>query len=564
MNASVGLRARLERPDSPWPVPVHVHEGAIGEFGAPAGPLIVVVMRPNLLALIPVHCTEGAELDLLSSCGDAFGAFPASQRRWSASAVLEVRLLAALHALAVRMAAGELARGAISLYLNGHFEHKALPVAPIAAPVPPAAPDDSCRDPIRDPDGILRAFGTASILDLSLDRSPDQESYFCYSRHTGLLGIGRGTTDRQMMLGAVLEYLERWAASRLPESAVHGAWRDFPDRALQPAQVLGLSQDVCAAAFPEFTEARRMSWLPCTLEHSGEEALIPVQMVNYLLPTDVPVGFNTNSSGCALGNSRDEAALFAALEVIERDALLVTWYSKSAPPRMALDSVSDRTTRELLLLLDLCGYEVRCFDVTVEFEVPSVMVMLLGREAGSLAVFVTAASHPSPVLALRSALAESRSLIRTAERNFRRRQAALAAAHTDHSALGEDNQLLYYAHREHLHHFDFLLAAQESLDYDDYLSAYPFAAQRPADAYRALKARMRALGYPLLVCDNTLPMMHALGLSSVRAFIPGTINMVFGDHPIHLPQGRLARAAASRPWVRDVAVPVRPQLHPLG
>ncbi|MFC0252244.1 YcaO-like family protein [Massilia consociata] len=541
-----------------------MHEGALGECGAPPGPLIVVLMRPDLLALIPVHGTDGAELDLLSRCGDAFAAFPASQRRWSASAVLEVRLLAAVHAVAAQMAAGELARGDVSLYLNGHFEHKALAAASIAAPAALAAPDESCRNPIRDPGGILRAFGTASVLDLSLDRSPDQESYYCYSRHTRLLGIGRGTTDRQMMLGAVLEYLERWAASSLPESAVHGAWRDFPGRALRPAHVLGLSEDVCAAAFPDFTEVRRMPWLPCTLEHSGEEALIPVQMVNYLLPTDVPVGFNTNSSGCALGNCRDEAALFAALEVIERDALLLTWYSKSAPPRIVLDSISDQTTRELLMLLDLCGYEVRCFDVTVEFEVPSVMAVLLGREAGNLAVFVTAASHPSPVLALRSALAEAKSLIRTAERNFRRRQAALAAAQADHSVLGEDNQLLYYAHREHLHHFDFLLAAQESLGYDDYLATYPFAAQRPAEAYRALKERMRALGYPLLVCDNTVPMMRPFGLSSVRAFIPGTINMVFGDHPIHLPQGRLARAAASRPWVRDVPVPVHPQLHPLG
>lgn len=564
MSGSPGLRERVERPGVPWAVPVHVHEGGLGAISAPAGPLIVVLMRPDLLALIPVHGSDGAELDLLSRCGDEFAAFPASQRRWSASAVLEVRLLAAVHALAAQMAAGRLPRGAVSLYLNGHFEHRALAAAPVAAPAAPSSPDDSCRDPIRDPDGILRAFGPASILGLSLDRSADQESYYCYSRHTGLLGIGRGTTDRQMMLGAVLEYLERWAASSLPESAVHGAWRDFPERALRPAQVLGLGEDVCAAAYPDFTEARRMPWLPCTLEHSGEEALIPVQMVNYLLPTEVRVGYNTNSSGCALGNSQGEAALFAALEVIERDALLLTWYSKSAPPRIVLDSISDRTTRELILLLDLCGYEVRCFDVTAEFEVPSVMAVLLGRDEGNLAVFVTAASHPSPVLAMRSALAEAKSLIRTAERNFRRRRASLAASGADHSALGEDNQLLYYAHREHLHHFDFLLAEEESVAYDDYLAAYPFAPQRPADIYRTLKERLHALGYPLIVCDNTVPMMRPLGLYSARAFIPGTINMVFGDHPIHLPQGRLRRAAARRPWVRDVPVPVRPQLHPLG
>ncbi|GGY98812.1 YcaO-like family protein [Pseudoduganella plicata] len=529
---------------------------------APAA-TVAVIATATTLALLPVTgAGDDHRAHLLAFAGE-FSAFPLFQRRWRWSAMLQVQLTTLL----ARLATQPPERDCVFLYLEGAFSKRYYP-GPRAGAAAPATADGrrDCRTGTADLDGAVRVFGNASVLGLTLQPSPGGDSYHCYDPGTGLLGIGRGSTDRQRMRGAILEFCERWAGRNVPRAARLATYAELGEAALRPDQIADVPRQQSPRLFPGFAEDRALHWLPCRLVHAKAQRLVPLQMINYLLQPGHLFSHGQNSNGCALGSTADEAALFGALELIERDALLLAWYSRSTPPRFVAATVDHAPARQLYALLQLAGYDVRCFDITTEFAIPSVLVLLLGREEGRLAAFVTAACHPDPCEAIVAALGEAHSLVGVSERNLgrhRRQHAGGSVAHLRDSA-----QALYYGQDGQRHHFDFLTAAPETLAWQDFVATHAgsatTASQGPAAAWQMLGARAAGAGYELVVADITPPGLPSLGLHGARVFIPGTLPLTFGDKPLCLPAGRLARAALACAWVNALADLTEPLLHPLG
>ncbi len=527
--------------------------------GAAAG-AATLLATPSTLALLPgAHAGSRAQLDAFAG---QFGAFPAFQRRWRWNAMLQSQLAALL----ARLAARDTEPGCVYLYLEGAFSKRHFPAPARARTGTHATGRRDCRTGAADLDGALRAFGNASVQGLVLQPSPGGDSYHCYQPATGLLGIGRGSTDLQRMRGAVLEYCERWAGSTIPPAARLARHVDLGDAAWRPDQVAGVPPQQAARLFPGFDAERPMHWLPCRLVHADAERLLPLQMINYLLAPERPFSHGQNSNGCALGSTPEEAALFGGLELIERDGLLLAWYSRSAPPRFAAASIASAPLRQLYCLLELAGYDVLCFDITTEFALPAVLVLLLGRDEGRLAAFVTAACHPDPHEAMAAALGEAHSLVGVTERNLarqRRRHGDASLAHLRDSA-----QAQFYGLPSQRHHFNFLATVPETLAWQDFAATHAHSAatalRGPAAAWRMLCAHAARAGYELVVADITPPALPAIGLHAARVFIPGTLPLTFGDKPLCLPPGRLARAARHCAWVDAAADLTHPLLHPLG
>jgi len=527
---------------------------------APAGAATVLATQSTLALLPGAHANCRAQLDAFAG---QFGVFPAFQRRWRWNAMLQSQLAALLE----RLAAREPEPGCVYLYLEGAFSKRYFP-APAPARATTEAPVTGrrdCRTGAADLDGALRVFGNASAQGLVLQSSPGGDSHHCYQPATGLLGIGRGSTDLQRMRGAVLEYCERWAGSTIPPAARLARYADLGDAAWRPDQVADVPAQQAPLLFPGFDPERPMHWLPCHLVHAGVERLLPLKMINYLLEPEHPFSHCQNSNGCALGSTPEEAALFGALELIERDGLLLAWYSRSAPPRIDVASIASAPLRQRYKLLELAGYDVLCFDITTEFALPAVLVLLLGRGAGRLAAFVTAACHPDPHEAMGAALGEAHSLVGVTERNLAR-QRRHGDANLDH--LRDTAQAQFYGLPSQRHHFDFLATAPETLAWQDFVATHAHSAatalRGPAAAWRMLCAHAARAGYELVVADITPRAVTALGLHGARVFIPGTLPLTFGDKPLCLPAGRLARAARHCAWVNAAADLSQPLLHPLG
>ncbi|MCK9383138.1 MAG: YcaO-like family protein [Nevskia sp.] len=522
---------------------------------------VLIIAEPAILLVVPLSLEPQQQVARLLAFADNFEVCRPRERRWCWSAVLAAQLELILDVIAAHAPGEGSGAAALYWYLNGGFCRRDYPAG--AAPIPaPTAPNSNCRAENPRLPAILRVFGAASLHNLQYGATPDRKSYYLFNSAESIVGLGRGARDRQMRLGATFEYAERWAAHVWPETAVCARHADLGAQALRPADVWGIPAAQAAATFPHFSETRTIPWLPVRSLPSGDRHFLPLDMVNYLVPVETPTTPHRNSNGCALGNAPTEAALFATLEVIERDALLLMWYSQGTPPRFHLTTVHEAAGQELLRLLALAGYAVAMFDMTTEYRVPTVLVLLSGDGAQNLASFVTAASHPNPQQAFLGALAEAQSLIATAERNYQREQATVSAA-----ALPDgrhEAQYLYFAQPSQRHQFDFLRAVPETLAYADFVAPSADFQMSADTALEQLTARIAAVGQTVLICDNTPPALVPLGLYSARAYIPGAINLTFGANPPALPPERFRRAARHVPWVRAGDVPAVLPPHPLG
>ena len=121
--------------------------------------------------------------------------------------------------------------------------------------------------------------------------------------------------------------------------------RDWPGQIVNLRDLFfGRSPQFPEDVLPVYGDDMPLHW---TWAHSvfGDEALVPAQEIWFSarnLPGEPPlVGQTTN--GCALGNSVEEAALFALFEAIERDAYLLMWYLRRSGAEIYPESIEDES-----------------------------------------------------------------------------------------------------------------------------------------------------------------------------------------------------------------------------
>jgi len=130
--------------------------------------------------------------------------------------------------------------------------------------------------------------------------------------------------------------------------------RRFGPKAVRPERFALHSDDQYAEEdfpFVPFTSDTRVRWVKGWSIPDREEVYLPLQLVYLTRPeTAVPgealIG-QGSSNGMALGVSIEEATLRGLLELIERDALILTWTNRLAHPRLdwSRDEVLGRPRR---------------------------------------------------------------------------------------------------------------------------------------------------------------------------------------------------------------------------
>lgn len=143
-----------------------------------------------------------------------------------------------------------------------------------------------------------------------------------------------------------------------------------------------------------------IEWVPGKRLTDGAERALPAEFVHYPPPEGryhPPV-----TTGLGLGNSTVEALLSGLYEVIERDAMMLSWYSSFEPLGLAIEggdyeTMADRTESE--------GYSVQALLLTQDVDVPVVAAAVTGDEWPQLALG-TAANLDTRVAA-ENALAEA-------------------------------------------------------------------------------------------------------------------------------------------------------------
>ncbi len=249
------------------------------------------------------------------------------------------------------------------------------------------------------------------------------------SRHTGLdnIGIpvwcaytpnapsavvaqGKGLSDDDAKVSAIMEALERAVASHPTVSAFRAKGRELQDAGHQLTTLSCLTGLHKADIDPD----EPVDWVIGRELMSGDAIYVPFEAV--VLNRTGESRFWRSSDGLASGNTFDEATLHGMLERIERDAY-VLWQigddsfrrSRCVDPASFHDDVLNR----LVGKIKAAGLVLKLFDITSDVAIPCFTALLGPRgilsDAPVRFAEVTGGSgaHPSPVRAAIRAITEA-------------------------------------------------------------------------------------------------------------------------------------------------------------
>ncbi len=354
--------------------------------------------------------------------------------------------------------------------------------------------------------------------------------------------------DRETSLAAALgEAAERYSASLVPdEGVVLSSADELGAEAAEPERFALFREDQYAApdfAPVPFLGSTRVRWVRGAALPSGAPAWLPVQLV-YLTalppaPGEALIGYTT-SSGLACAPTFGEALERALLELVERDAFVLTWTNRLSLPRLEIGGCAGAEAF-LGRYVEPTGLAVSAVDLSVFHGVPTVLALVRSARADDVALAVGAAAVRCAPTAWRRAVAEAFAG-RAWARLVRREQPERTYEPPFLDVVDFEDHVHLYAQPQHAVYADFLDSSSRTRP----LSAVPdLEGQGVRDRVAALLARLERSGARAYVVDVTAPDVRDAGLVVVKVVAPELCALDVSHHGRFLGGRRLYEAAAT-------------------
>jgi ribosomal protein S12 methylthiotransferase accessory factor len=324
---------------------------------------------------------------------------------------------------------------------------------------------------------------------------------------------------------AIAEAAERYAGGEFfNETPLRRRAGELPDREIDLAAVPRCSaaeyaNPACPVKPPDWRA--EMRWVTGRELYSGEKIWLPATMACYglaRLPSErfwYPI-----STGYAV-HSNVSNALFAAIsEVVERDAIAVTWLQKLRLPPL-LSGVLDEEAIRLTTWARRHFIETHLFDATTDVGLPTVYVVLRAEHDAVTATTVSCATGLSIQQAARKAILEAI----PARMAVKSDSTAPPKSYVEFSHIGDG--AAYMAVQEMRYAFDFLTEQPAG---EASRARTPRFAPDETEALKRLVSILGELGMEMVAVDRTTRELAAVGLVAVTVVIPALQPMSL--HPL--------------------------------
>jgi ribosomal protein S12 methylthiotransferase accessory factor len=210
---------------------------------------------------------------------------------------------------------------------------------------------------------------------------------------------------------AIAEGAERYSAGFLGEPAVYARHADLRGAALDPASIPRCSEAELAnprCPLIAFDPDAPIRWIAGTDLATGETTWVPAVMVCYSVAGVGPAErfWYRISTGYAVHTDPVEALVRGACEVIERDAVALTWLQRLPLPTVAQSGRSPAL--ELLLRwAERHFVQAYLFDATTDLGVPTAYCLLVAEHDPRMRQAVGAATGRTVAEAAEKALREA-------------------------------------------------------------------------------------------------------------------------------------------------------------
>ncbi|MDR3397043.1 MAG: YcaO-like family protein [Pandoraea sp.] len=346
------------------------------------------------------------------------------------------------------------------------------------------------------------------------------------------IGGGAATTRSMALAKAIGEAIERYCAAIYDKRELPlVAYEKARFECVHPSEFVLYSDEQYAFdgfMFDPFTTASPVRWAPAVDLSTGDLTHVPAAMI--YVPYFFQEGGDESaitqpiSTGLSCHCSYEEAALGGLCEVVERDCFSITWQARLSRPRIRNTTLS-ACNRDLVARFEDVGYHIHLMDMRNETGVPAVLAV--GRHSRDfLPIIVAASAAPSAEEAVRKALEE---LAHTERYAFQIKSEIepLACDTEFDNILGQVDHVNFWTNPANARHAEFLFTSERTIDFCEMTS---LPGETAGEQLTQLVSRIESSGYRALVCDITTPDVRDLGLTVVRALVPGYQPLFMGYH----------------------------------
>jgi ribosomal protein S12 methylthiotransferase accessory factor len=326
-------------------------------------------------------------------------------------------------------------------------------------------------------------------------------------------GLGRAFRDpEEARLKAIAEAAERYSSADFGEPALWSSYRDLDSAALDPQRIPRCSErELAVPGCPlnVLDPCARIRWVHGIDLSSGEKIWIPAVMAYYGLRSAVSSeGFWYRiSTGFAVHSDPAEALVRGICEVVERDAIAVSWLQKLPLPVVEDQSLSEET-RQMVSWGRRHFIQYWMFDATTDIGVPTVLCLGVARYASRLAQTVGCSTGRT----IRSAA--TKAMLEACVTRRRDLPADIPESFRDFKSVSDS--ALYMAAPSRLDAYGFLIN-------DAGKRRAPERQTLPESPYVMLALLITALsrkGMSVIAVDRTTRELAAAGLTAVNVAIP--------------------------------------------
>jgi ribosomal protein S12 methylthiotransferase accessory factor len=342
-------------------------------------------------------------------------------------------------------------------------------------------------------------------------------------RDIGGDGLGGAGSDRGAELAwvrAVAEALERYAMCvHEPGDFVVAAANELGGEALDLDRIPRLSDAEYRnpkCPLRPVDKRRRIRWVRAFSLTHRRDVFVPAALTHlYLRPWDAERFWMPISTGVAAHTDLRQAIASGICEVVERDAIALTWLCRLPLPRLELDAALSPAAAALVRTVSRSQIRQLLFDATTDVGVPTVYTIQLRDGDPVCAQLVNCVTDLDAIAAVGKAMRET-----TAARSAFRQSKPIPEDVQDFYHL--EHGALYCGRPSARREFDFLLEGKQTSPLSGLSGG---TSQDTASQVEHLVRQLAGQGREVILVDLTTDELRDVGLWVVRAIIPELVPM---------------------------------------
>ncbi len=354
---------------------------------------------------------------------------------------------------------------------------------------------------------------------------------------------GAGYTEEAALNAAIGESLERYASGLYhQQNLILSSWKQLQQEAIHPSTVgLYSTEQYAQSRFPfvPFTEDTVVRWTEAFTWLDRRRVWVPAFLtyLPYRLTKTETHITHTISTGLAAGASLEAAVLSGLYEVLERDALAISWLHR-LPPQHVPDEIVKACPNVWARLEESAGKcRVRFYNLALDFPFPVIFALMEYDGADRSFMTVGCACRFSLVEAVEKAFLEASQgvpYIRYLLQRYQNWEPGTAFKHVDSFTK---HAILYSKYPHLRQEVKYLLHPDAQLvEYRQPNVTNIYQNECSKDVQHQLASivdDLQTKNYNVYCVDLTTPDLRQLGLFVARVIVPG-LQHISGIHKYRL------------------------------